>query len=370
MKTDCTTIGRAICLSLLGLSLAACNGGHKKPEAQSEAVPVSLGKVRKIQERESIAASGSIATPNAPAHAGFLVSGKVVSVGPREGDFVGKGQALASIELLDYDLQVAAAKAQTEQTQVGLQRAEDEFRRMKMLYDSRSMASNDFLKFKAAYDAARQQYEQTLASEKLIRKRMADATLIAPISGYIAKRSIEPGAVAAPGQPAFEIVQMDPLEVTVGVPETDVRLVRVGQKATVTVPALPGKVFTGTVRIINVAADPATRTYMTRISVPNPERLLRVGMVAEATIHGDRTIAMTTLPGDAVVRDPQGAPQVFVYYPDQKRVYAKRVEIGAAVNKDVQIKSGLSGNELIVLAGQTRLKNGQLVAATEQAVQK
>ena len=75
---------------------------------------------------------------------------------------------------------------------------------------------------------------------------------------------------------------------------------------------------------------------------------------------------MATLPGDAVVRDPQGATQVYVYYPDQKRVYAKRVEIGAAVNRNVEIKSGLSGNELIVLAGQTKLKNGQIVSATEE----
>ena len=66
-----------------------------------------------------------------------------------------------------------------------------------------------------------------------------------------------------------------------------------------------------------------------------------------------------------VVRDPQGATQVYIYYPDQKRVYAKRVEIGAAVNRNVEIKSGLSGNELIVLAGQTKLKNGQTVTATE-----
>ncbi len=75
---------------------------------------------------------------------------------------------------------------------------------------------------------------------------------------------------------------------------------------------------------------------------------------------------MATLPGDVVVRDPQGATQVFVYYPDQKRVYAKRVEIGATVNRDVQIKDGLSGDELIVLAGQSRLRNGSVVKVTEQ----
>jgi len=235
-----------------------------------------------------------------------------------------------------------------------------------MLYDSKSMAPNDYQKYKAAHDSSMQQYEQAVASERLVRKRLADATLCAPQSGYIAKRSIEPGDTASAGSPVFEIVQVDPVEVNVGVPETDVHLVRIGQKAAITVPALPGKSFEGTVRIINVSADSNTRTYMTRIRVANPEHLLRVGMVAEATIRGDRTVSMVTLPGDAVVRDPQGATQVFVYYPDQKRVYAKRVEIGAAVGKDVEIKSGLSGNEQIVLAGQTKLKNGLIVSATEQ----
>jgi len=163
---------------------------------------------------------------------------------------------------------------------------------------------------------------------------------------------------------------MDPVEVSVGVPETDVHLVRIGQKAEVTVPALPGKTFEGTVRVINVSADPNTRTYMTRIGVPNPEHSLRVGMVAEATIRGDQMVSMVTLPGDAVVRDPQGATQVYVYYPDQKRVYSKRVAIGAAVNRNVEIKSGLSGNELIVLAGQSKLRNGLTVTATEQTVRK
>jgi RND family efflux transporter MFP subunit len=310
--------------------------------------------------------SGTVSTPNSPAEVGVLVSGKVVFVGPREGEFVKKGQVLASIDPTDYQLDQAAAKAQTDHARVGLERAEDEHRRMKMLYDTKSLAPNDFLKYKAAYDAAVQQHEQALASEKLSRKRLTDGTLYAPTSGYIAKRSIEPGDTAAAGHPVFEIVQIEPVEVNVGVPETDVHRVRIGQEADITVPALPGKTFQGTVRLINVSADPNTRTYMARIAVENPERLLRVGMVAEAAIRGDRTISMVTLPGEAVVRDPQGATQVFIYYPDQKRVYAKRVDIGAVIDKDVVIKSGLAGDELIVLAGQGKLRNGLVVSATEQ----
>lgn len=355
---------------LLGASLSACTGEQHKKESNSEAVPVTVGRVQHVQERETISVSGSISTQNSPANVSFLVSGKVLSVGPREGDYVKKGQILASIDPTDYRLSLDAAKAQADQARVGLERAEDEYRRMKMLYDSKSLAPNDFEKYKAAYNSAVQQYEQAVASERLSRKRLTDGTLCAPTSGYIAKRLIEPGNTVAQGQPVFEIVQMDPVEVNVGVPETDVHRVRIGQQAEIAVPALPGKSFQGTVRVINVSADPNTRTYMTRVIVANPEHLLRVGMVAEATIRGDQTVAMVTLPGDAVVRDPQGATQVYVYYPEQKRVYAKRVEIGAAVNRNIEIKSGLSGTELIVLAGQTKLKNGQVVTATEQTAPK
>lgn len=397
-----------ISVFIIGISLTACKSEQQKKESSSEAVPVTVGRVQQVQERETISVSGTVSTQNSPASVSFLVSGKVVFVGPREGEYVKKGQVLARIDPTDFNLSVKGVAAQAataqaalekamnsvrpellEQARIGLERAEDEYRRMKMLYDSKSLAPNEFQKYKSAYEHAKQNYEQAKAGGQkedkalakasynqaatqleVARKALSDATLCAPTSGYIAKRSIEPGDTAAPGRPVFEIVQMDPVEVNVGVPETDVHLVRIGQKADISVPALPGKSYQGTVRVINVSADPSTRTYMTRISVANPEHSLRVGMVAEATVRGDRTIAMVTLPGDAVVRDPQGATQVYVYYPDQKRVYAKRVEIGAAVNKNVEIKSGLSGSELIVLAGQTKLKNGQSVAATEQTVQK
>ena len=351
---------------VLGVSLAACKGESEKKQVRSDPVPVSVGKVRQIREQETITVSGSVNAPNSPANVSFLVSGKVVFSGPREGEYVRQGQVLASIDPTDYQLALAAAKAQADQAEVAYKRAEDEHRRMKMLYDSKSLAPNDYLKFKAAFDSAAQQYEQAVASEKLTRKRLTDATLYAPASGYIAKRYIEVGDTASPARPAFEIVQLDPVEVTVGVPETDVHLVRIGQKAEIRIPAQPEKTFEGTLRVLNVSAEPNTRTYMARIHVPNPHHFLRLGMIAEATIRGDRTVALMTVPGNAVVRDPQGATRVFVYYPDQGRVYAKRVETGSGVGKDLVIKSGLSGDERIVLAGQAKLEDGLAVSATGQ----
>jgi multidrug efflux pump subunit AcrA (membrane-fusion protein) len=398
MMNGLRAISIITCQSILVISLTACSGDTNK-QAISDPVPVIVGKIQKVQERETIFVSGTVSTPASPAEVSFLVSGKVIFVGPREGEYVRKGQVLARIDPTDFRLSLNRAQAQKanalaalekalhsvrpemlEQARIAHERAEDEYRRMKMLYESNSLAENDFNKFKAAYETAKQQYEQAKAGgqkedKELYRaaydqadaqlqiaaKALSDATLHAPISGYISKRLIETGYTASAGRPVFEIVQMDTVEANVGVPETDVHLVRIGQKVSLRFPALPNQSFQGTVHIINVSADPATRTYMTRIRLPNPGHVIKIGMVAEAKIVGDRKISMVTLPGEAIVRDDQGATMVFVYFPEQQRVYSKRVKTGAFRGTEVEIKEGLSGNESIVLAGQDHLRDGMPV---------
>ena len=362
IKRFLTSLFSIFCLCVF---VASCSPGAK-PESKTDSVPVAIGNVRHSECNQTTFVSGSVVSPDAPSTLTFLVSGKVLFVGPREGDYVKRGQRMAEIDPLDYRLGVAAATAQLDQAKVGQRRAEEEYGRMKSLYDSKSLAPNDFEKFKAALDAAREQSRQATANDQLARKRLSDATLVAPIDGYIDMRGVEPGETASPGRPVFRIVRLDPVEVNVGVPETDVHRVRVGQKVLVTLPALPGQSFEGAIRIINVSADPGTRTYMTRISLPNPKHVMKIGMVAEANIAGDQKTLVMCVPGEAIVRDAQGATMVFVYFPEQRRVYSKRVKVGALCGAALEIKEGLSGNESIVVAGQDHLRDGMPVAVANQ----
>ncbi|MCL4781811.1 MAG: efflux RND transporter periplasmic adaptor subunit [Bryobacterales bacterium] len=383
-------------------ALAGCSS-RQADTAVSAPTPVKVARARQFEAPALVAVSGSVVSPDNPSNVAFLVSGKVIQVGPREGDYVRKGQVLAVIDPTDYAFGVEAAAGQTqaaravlekaesparpevlEQARIAFERARDEFQRMKQLYESKSLPPNDFEKFRAVYEGARQQYEQArsggqkedreqaravyeqaVAGEKVARKRLADATLVSPIEGYVAGRAVEVGDMAAAGRPVFEIVRLDPVEVSVGVPETDIHLVRAGQKATIRIPALPGETFTGSVRVINVAADPSTRSYMARIAVPNPRHILRLGMVAEARIESDRRATVMTVPGDAIVRDAQGATTVFVYFPDQGRVYARRVETATVYGNEVQIRNGLRPAELVVVAGQHKLREGSAASVVE-----
>lgn len=352
---------KALILPLAMLIAATGCSRHKAEQPAEAPVPVTVQAAHLLEEGEWIAASGSVASPNEPSNASFLVSGRILRALPREGDPVKKGQLLATLEAKDYSFGVDASHAQTAAAQVSLVRAEDEYRRMKALYDLKSLAANDFEKFKAAFEAAQKQVEQAKASENIARKRVTDSVLTAPISGYVSKRIVEPGNMVSAGVPTFQIVTLDPVEISVGIPETDISQLHIGQKAKVHLAAQPETQFEGTVKQINVVADPGTRTYSVRISVPNPQHQLRIGMIAEAQIQGARRIKAVAIPGSAVTHDAQGANIVYLYYPNQKRVFAKRVEIGGVTGNEIQIKSGVVAGDPVVTGGQQFLRDGMLV---------
>lgn len=378
-------------------TLTSC---RQEVHASSEqiAVPVQVRTPALVERAEGVSASGSV-EGSETADVAFLVAGKVSRVRVEEGQHVTKGQLLAEIEPSDYRnafneaigqkdaAQAIAQKAdaglrkqELEQARIDFERAEDEYKRMRLLVERKSLPPNDFQKYEAAYKASRERYEmaqegtrkedrataeaqahaaEAQASEE--RKRLADTALLAPISGNISMRKVDPGQTVAAGTTVFSIVDLNPAKVRVGVPEAEIAKVKLGAKATVTLPSLAGRQFEGKVGIIGVAAEAASRTYTVKIIVPNPGPVLLAGMVAEAQILGPATVHALTIPGEAIVHDPQGAPSVFVYFPDRKRVYAHNIEVGPPIGTEVQIRSGLRGAEKVVVAGQQKLRDGMLV---------
>jgi len=161
--------------------------------------------------------------------------------------------------------------------------------------------------------------------------------------------------------PVFTIIATDPVQVRVGVPEAEIGRIRIGQSAEIRIPALPTQRFAGHVKLVGVAADPMSRTYTVKITVPNPRGVLRPGMIAEARIQQDGRINALTVPATAIVRDADGATQVYVYFPNEHRVYARRVSVGSVYGKEVEVTSGLTSSDLIVVGGQHRVREGSNV---------
>jgi multidrug efflux pump subunit AcrA (membrane-fusion protein) len=378
------------------LLLAGC---HQKPEAAADQpVPVRLQLPRRVQQPESVAVSGTVEA-NITALTAFQVGGRVSHVYVEEGQRVAKGQLLADLDSTDYrngfDAAVGQADAasaanakakaglrqqELEQARIDFDRWQDEYNRMKYLYEHKSLPANDFKKIEAGFNAARERYDMAQSGTRVedkqaasaeysaataqmqeAKKRLADCQLRAPISGFIGMRQIEVGNTVAPGVPVISIVDLDPVKVRVGIPESEVGKVREGARAEVSIPSLNGQKFEGRVEAIAAASDPASRTYVSKIVVPNPSRVLLAGMVSEARLFGDTEVNVLTLPGSAIVRDARGVTQVFVVTPGQNRTYGRRVEVGAMNGNEVEIRSGLTGSEQVVVGGQNYVREGSLV---------
>ena len=377
---------------------SACRRGTETAPSVLPPISVKVRQVQKIDRPALVSVSGSV-DARETIKTSFLVAGRIARINVREGQAVKQGQILAELDATDYRhgldaalAQAAAAQAkldkanagaraqEVEQARISFERAEDEYNRLKLLYERRSLAPNDFKKAEALYEASRQQYnlakegarkedkdaakamvEQAQAGMQVARKRVTDTVLRAPITGWIARKLFEPGEMIAAGMPVLVLMDLNPAEINVGVPESDIAVVRSGLKATVSIAALPGQQFDGRVDLVGVAAEPQSRTFPTKILVPNPQGILKAGMIAEASIQAARRVSAITVPTQAIVRDPQGATLIYVYFPDQKRVFSRRVEAGTVYGQEVEVTSGLKGDEMIVVGGQQLVREGAVV---------
>jgi multidrug efflux pump subunit AcrA (membrane-fusion protein) len=389
-----TLLVTAACLA----GLTGCQRAARAAHEETIPVPIQVRTPTVVERQNSVAASGSV-EGSETTDVAFQVSGKVARVLVEEGQHVGRGQLLAELEPADYRNSLDAANAQkqaaealaekaasglrkqeVEQARIELNRSEDEYKRMRFLLERKSLPPNDFQKIEAAYNAAKERYQmaaegtrvedrtvamaQALAAKAQASeesKRLGDTRLLAPITGNISMRRIDPGQSVAAGAPVLSIVNLNPAKVRVGVPEAEIGKVTRGARAAVSLPSLGGRSFEGQVEIIGVSAEAASRTYTVKIIVPNPGPVLLSGMVAEARIFGATKARVLTVPGEAIVRDPQGATNVYVYYPDRKRVYARRIEVGTPTGDEVEIRSGLNGEEQVVVGGQQKLREGSAV---------
>ena len=375
------------------LPLAAC--GPKAQMAADQPVPIQTRFPNRVQEPVSVAASGAVEA-NVTAQGAFQIAGRVAKVFVEEGQAVNKGQVLAELDATDYRNAYDAAQAQAdaaqavdhkaqqgpraqelEQARIDYEQWQDQYNRMKFLYDHKSLPANDFKKIEAGYQAAQQRYDMARQGTRVedkqaasgqfhaaaaqmheAQKRLGDTRLRAPISGFVGIKRIDVGDTVGAGIPVISVLDLNPVKVRVAIPESEIGRVQQGSRATVSIPSLGDRKFEGKVETVGVAADPASRTYAVKVAVPNPDRLLRAGLVSEARIFSSAMVNVMTLPGNAILRDPQGVTQVYVYSPSAQRVYARRVDVGEIFGNEVEIRSGLAADDQVVIVGQQNVREG------------
>ena len=279
------------------------------------------------------------------------------------------GQLLAEIETPEVDQELNQARANVVQAVANADLARATLTRWQKLVDEKVVSPQEFDEKKSAADARDADVKVAQANVKRLEELQGFEKIVAPFSGIITARNIDNGILVSAGsanqsQPLFRIAQTDTLRIYVTVPQTQARTIAAGQSATVSVREIPEKTFEAKVVRTSGALDPASRTLLTELQVPNAEGQLFPGMYAEikfALPHDERTLIV---PGNAVMVRSDG-PQVLVVDAKQT-IRAHAVKLGRDLGDKVEILSGLSSNETVVANPTDALRDGAEVKAQRQ----
>jgi RND family efflux transporter MFP subunit len=272
----------------------------------------------------------------------------------QDGDYVRRGTVLARVRDREYRDAVAQAQA-------SLSQAKADFDRVSQLYENRSVSKSD-------YDAAYARYTATQAQHDQAALALSDCTLRAPMDGTLLRRAIEVGALVAPGAPGFSIADTRAVKVVFGVPDVLVGTMRMGTTQTLAVEAVPGRALHGRITRVAPSADPTSRVFEVEVTIPNPDGVLRPGMIASLQVSGAAATpaaAATVVPLNAVVRPPGDSIgyAVFVVEEQSGRSLARqrRVQLGDVTGNMIAVTAGLQGGERVIVRGATLVVDSQAV---------
>ncbi|WP_189407014.1 efflux RND transporter periplasmic adaptor subunit [Alteromonas halophila] len=332
---------------LLSVPLSGCGnvGASDAAETADEDIALNIPVEAQRVATGTISSSyNTTATLEAKEEA-FVVaraSGIIEAIFVEEGDYVEKGQVLAQLDKKRYELNLTKARAD-------LKGIEQELAKIDKVY-SKKLVSDD------TYDKLSAQYESAKASVKLAELDLNEATITAPISGYIAERNAKVGNLTESFQRErmFHIVQQRELQGIVYLPESELPNVVKGQQAELTIAALNNTRVNAFVERISPVIDAETGTFKVTLRVPNPQETLKAGMFSDVALQYATHDNATLLPRRALV-SIDNKVSVFVV----KDGVASKVDIATGFESGdmVEVTQGLSGNEQVVVVGHQNLKD-------------
>lgn len=344
-------------------------GGPRLPMA------VEVGTVKRGDMSTEVDVVGNLIAL-ATVEAGPKTAGRLESVAVRLGDPVTKGQRLAKIEdreLLEQVKQADASfnvsAATIRQREADLRLAQTNLDRSKNLFERQLIPRQTFDDTEARYesaaaqlDLARAQYQQAKARLDELKINLSNTVVVSPVSGFIGKRALDPGAWLTTGSSFISVVDISIVRLVANVVEKDLRRMIVGLPARVEVDAYPGEKFTGKIGHVAPILDPATRTAQIEVEIENPDFRLKPGMYAKVAFDVDQRPNVLTVPTVSVV-DSGGMKGVYLPSPTEQGQVAsfKQIEVGLVNQELTEVASGLSEGETIVTTGSAALRDGDRI---------
>jgi RND family efflux transporter MFP subunit len=399
-----------IAVLLLALALSGCNRSsaskETKPQKAEAPVPVTVTPVRAQKVARSVEFVGTLYA-NEEVTVSTEVDGRIGSLAVDLGDRVARGQTLAKIDDAEFRFAIRQHESNLKEmlAKLGLDKipppdfdltqtslvlkaradlddAERNLARIKTLHERQLIAAQEYdtaewrsrtanASYKTSIEEAKALLAGVYAKEAQLetaRKKLRDTAIAAPIAGSVSKRSVSAGEYVKIAAPLFTIVQDNPLKLRGMIPERFAPEVQADQSVEIRVDSFPNAAFKGKLTRISPSSEVASRSFMVEGLVENPERRLKPGFFAHATVTTRVDPNATTVPQQAVVSFA-GVSKVFVVVREphdpegnrgtennvaRERVVQTAGRVGA---NEVEV-TGVKPGDLVVISGLTRLTNG------------
>lgn len=328
----------AACSALL---FVACSGEKENTE-QAEEETVQLVKVARVTE-QAVPQVVSYTATIEPYKRNLISSSlpnRIKKIYVEVGDHVKAGQ-----KLVDLD------RANLAQQKLQLDNLELEYNRVKELFAVGGASQQQVDQMRTQYETAKTSYENL----------DENTVLVSPTNGVVTARNYDNGDLATGA--ILTVMQIQPVKVEVNISESDFTKVKLGMPVDVNVEVYGDEVFKGKVSLIHPTIDPATRTFVTEINIPNGDNRIRPGMFARVNIDFGN-VNRVVVPDQAVVKR-SGSGDRFVYVYKDGKVSFNQVQLGRHMDTSYELISGVENGSEVVIAGQPRLKDGAPVKVVE-----
>jgi len=331
---------------LLVLALASCKAPAGGPPEGDWAMRSVLYQIEGQEVVDDIEVVGTLYA-NESVELRSEVSGRMEKIHFEEGEQVKKGELLFEVDATKLLADVNQSKANFNLAKADLDRSQD-------LFKKRTISSQEF-------DQAKAEFQAREAELARLSQLLREARVEAPFDGFLGSRRISPGQYISVGDSVTSLVSADPIKLEFEVPERYLARLAVGQTVNVTVAPFPGKTFKAEVYFISPQIDIDSRTAQVKALIDNPDARLRPGMFANLKLVLDVRADAVVIPQSAIMYSQEG--QIVYLVTPEYRVKSQEIQAGKVLSGRVEILSGLSIGDVIVIEGMQKLSDGSLVEA-------
>jgi RND family efflux transporter MFP subunit len=349
----------------IGKRFSPATAQASKPTPALEFAARDLARLAPHALAGELVAPGSIqAVSQATVRAKLAVEVRRVAV--REGEPVSAGQVLAEFDTAALRAQLAERAATLESARAQLAQSERTREASAQLVKQNFVSQNAFDNADAGFRAQRAAVDAAAAQLTQTQLLMNDAVVRAPISGFVARRHVQPGEKVAFDAPLFTIVDLARVEVQVQVPVAEVAQLKSGGRADVEVEGLPGRIHAGRVDRINPSTEPGTRSIHVYVALDNADAVLKAGMFSRVRLRVGAEREVPALPLAAIQTD---AGQSFVWALVDGKLSRRPVELGRRDERAqlVEVKAGLGSDTRVLGSRFDNLRDGMAAAVVDGA---